>query len=145
MVSQLPYQRMLEECLKGELRVLNAHLPRQQKLLSDLLAEKHPNVDCNDGSTHFFKRKELAYLASITGADEQKVLLLPILIELGPNQGEVSIICESGIEERIVAKILNMPIICEQGMITLYRPQLGVLRKVLRTTTQYVFSSRTLK
>ena len=145
MVSQLPYQRMLEECLKGELRVLNAHLPRHQKLLSDLLAEEYPNVDCNDDSTHFFKRKELEYLASITGADEQKALLLPILIELGPNQGEVSIICESGIEERIVAKILNMPIICEQGMITLYRPQLGVLRKVLRTTTQYVFSSRTLK
>jgi len=145
MVSQLPYQRMLEECLKGELRVLNAHLPRQQKLLSDLLAEEHPHVDCNDGSTHFFKRKELEYLASITGADEQKALLLPILIELGPNQGEVSIICEPGITEKIVVKILNMPIICEQGRITLYRPQLGVLRKVLKTTTQYVFSSRTLK
>jgi len=140
MTDQLPYERMLQECLKGELRVLNAHLPRHQKPLSDLLGEEYPHVVCHDGSTHLFKRKELEYLAGILDTEEQEVLLLPMLIELGPNQDETAIICEQGIEEKIISKILNMPLTSKQKRIIIYKPQLSVLRKVLKTTTQYLFS-----
>jgi len=139
-----PYEKMLQECLKGELRVLNAHLPRRQKPLSDLLGEKYPHVVCSDGSTHLFKRKELEYLAGMLNTEEQKALLLPMLIELGPNQDEVAIICEERIGEKIVPKILNMPVTSKQGRLIIYKLQLGVLRKVLKTTTQYIFSAKIL-
>ena len=144
MTNTLPYEKILEACLKGELRVLNAHLPRHQKPLSDLLTEEYPHIVCNDGSTHLFKRKELDYLAGILDAEEQKLLLLPILIELGSNQDEVTVICGHGIEEKVIAKVLNMPLTVRQGRVIIYKPQLGVLRKVLKTTTQYVFSARAL-
>ncbi len=137
-----PYEKMLQECLKGELRVLNAHLPRRQKPLSDLLGEKYPHVVCSDGSTHLFKRKELEYLAGMLNTEERKALLLPMLIELGPNQDEVAIICEEGIGEKIIPKILNMPVTSKQGRLIIYKLQLGVLRKVLKTTTQYIFSAK---
>ena len=78
MADQLPYEKILQEALKGELRILNAHLPRQQKSLSELLDEKYPYVICNNGSTHLFKKKELEYLADILDAEEQKKLFLPI-------------------------------------------------------------------
>ena len=77
MPGELPYERMLQEYLRNELRVLNAHLPRSQEPLSDLLCEEYPHVVCNDGSIHVFKRKELGYLASLIGSDEQEALLLP--------------------------------------------------------------------
>jgi len=135
---------MLQESLRGELRVLNAHLPCEQKPLSDLLGEKYPHVVCNDGSTHLFKRKELEYLAGMLNTEEQELLLLPMLIQLGPNQDEAVIICQQGIEEKVISKILNMPLIYKQKRIMIYKPQLGVLRKVLKTTTQYLFSPETL-
>ncbi len=144
MLSELPYQRMLRECLRGELRVLNAYLPCEQKSLSDLLGEEDPNVVCNDGSTHLFKRKELKYLAGMLDTDEREALLLPMLIEVKPGQGEMAIICQGGVEEKVVSKILDMPVAPKQKRIMIYKPQLALLRKPLKTTTQYLFSPRSL-
>ena len=144
MVSELPYQRMLRECLTGELRVLNAYLPCAQKTLSDLLGEEYPNVVCNDGSTHLFKRKELKYLASMLDADEQEALLLPMLIEVNSGQGEMAIICQGAVEEKVISKILDMPVTPKQKRIVIYKPQLALIRKPLKTTTQYLFSPKSL-
>ena len=145
MSNSLPYERMLQECLKGELRVVNAGLPRNQKTLSDLLREEYPHVLCSDGSTHLFKRRELEYIASFINIDEQEALLLPVLIELGANKAEAAIICQTDVEEKVISKILNMPTTPKQGRITIYKPQLALLRKVLKTTTQYVFSPKILE
>ncbi len=145
MSNSLPYERMLQECLKGELRVVNAGLPRNQKTLSALLREEYPHVLCSDGSTHLFKRSELEYIASFINIDEQEALLLPVLIELGANEAEAAIICQTDVEEKVISKILNMPTTPKQGRITIYKPQLALLRKMLKTTTQYVFSPKILE
>jgi uncharacterized protein (UPF0216 family) len=142
MPNDLPYQRILQEYLKDELRVLNAHLPCTQKPLSELLGEEYPNVACNDGTTHLFKRKELEYLAGMTDADE--ILLLPMLIEVHPGQNEMAIICQGDVEKKIISKILDMPVTIKQNRITIYKPQLALLRKPLKTTTQYLFSPKGL-
>ena len=141
MPNGLPYERMLQECLRGELRLVNAGLPRNQKTLSNLLHEEYPHIVCSDGSTHLFKRRELEYLASMVNVTEQEVLL-PMIIELGENQAEVAVICQGEVEEKVISKILDMPVTCEQGRIRIYKPQLALLRKILKTTTQYVFSPK---
>ena len=142
MPNELPYERILQECLRGELRLVNAGLPRNQKRLYNLLREEYPQILCNDGSTHFFKKRELEYLASMINTEEQEALLLPILIQLGENQAEAAIICEGEVEEKVISKVLNMPVTCEQGRIRIYKPQLALLRGKLKTTTQYVFSPK---
>jgi len=140
--NQSPYEKMLQNCLRGELRLVNTGLPQSQKRLSNLLNEKYPHVVCNDGSTHFFKRSELEYLASMLDTDEQETLPLPMLIELGANQAEAAIICEGKVEEKVISKALNMPVTCEERRIRIYKPQLALLRKKLKTTTVYVFSPK---
>ena len=139
---QSPYEKVLQECLRGELRVVNAGLPRSQKRLSDLLTEQYPHVICNDGGAHVFKKSELEYLASMIDIDEQEALPLPMLIELGANQAEAAIICEGKIEEKVISKALNMSVTCEQRRIRIYRPQLALLRRKFKTTTVYVFSPK---
>jgi uncharacterized protein (UPF0216 family) len=140
--GQSPYEKMLQDCLRGELRVVNTGLPQSQKRLSNLLEEKYPHAICNDGSTHLFKKSELEYLASMLDTDEQKALPLPMLIELGANQAEAAIICEGKIEEKVISKALNMPVTCEERRIRIYKPQLALLRRKLKTTTVYVFSPK---
>jgi len=141
MPNGLPYERMLQECLRGELRLVNAGLPRNQKTLSNLLHEEYPHIVCSDGSTHLFKRRELEYLASMVNVTEQEVLL-PMIIELGENQAEAAVMCQGEMEEKVISKILDMPVTCEQRRIRIYKPQLALLRKILKTTTQYVFSPK---
>jgi uncharacterized protein (UPF0216 family) len=140
--GQSPYEKMLQDCLRGELRIVNTGLPQSQKRLSNLLEEKYPHVVCNDGSTHFFKRSELEYLASMIDTDEQKALPLPMLIEIGAKRAEAAIICEGKIEEKVISKALNMPVACEERRIRIYRPQLALLRRKLKTTTVYLFSPK---
>jgi uncharacterized protein (UPF0216 family) len=140
--GQSPYEKMLQDCLRGELRVVNTGLPQSQKRLSNLLEEEYPHAICNDGSTHLFKKSELEYLASMIDTDEQKALPLPMLIELGANQAEAAIICEGKIEEKVISKALNMPVTCEERRIRIYKPQLALLRRKLKTTTVYVFSPK---
>ena len=140
--NQSPYEKMLQDCLRGELRLVNTGLPQSQKRLSNLLNEKYPHVVCNDGSTHFFKRSELEYLASMLDTDEQETLPLPMLIELGANQAEAAIICEGKVEEKVISKALNMPVTCEERRIRIYKPQLALLRRKFKTTTVYVFSPK---
>lgn len=132
--------RTFENCLKGDLKTLNAHLPRRRKSLSELLEEKCPHVECGDGSTHYFKKKELEYLTEILNNEEKQMLLLPIIIEVGSDEGNLTIRSKIGIEGKIFSKILDMPIACKLDVITIFRPQLTVLRKVLKTTTQYAFT-----
>jgi len=139
---QSSYEKILQECLSVELRVVNSGLPRSQKPLSILLNEKHPHAVCNDGSTHFFKKNELQYLASMIDTDEREILLLPMLIELGPNQAEAAIICEGNVEEKVISQALNMTVTCEQRRIRVYKPQLALLRRKLKTTTVYIFSPK---
>jgi len=140
--NQSPYEKMLQNCLRGELRLVNTGLPQSQKRLSNLLNEKYPDVVCKDGSTHFFKRSELEYLASMLDTDEQETLPLPMLIELGANQAEAAIICAGEIEEKLISKALNMSVTCEERRIRIYKPQLALLRRKFKTTTVYVFSPK---
>ncbi len=139
MADELPYDKILQECLKGELRIINAHLPSKQKPLSDLLSEEYPHVLCRDGSTHLFKRKELKYLAGLLDAEEQKELSLPILIGVVAGVGEIVILCPGAVEEKVISKILDMPLTRGKKGIVIYKPQLAIIRKLLRTTTQYLF------
>lgn len=140
MPNALSYEKVLQEYLRDELRVLNAHLPRGRKSLADLLCEEYPHVVCNDGSTHLFKKKELEYLAGLIDADEQGELLLPLLMELNPNREEVVIVGGGKVGEKVISTVLDMPLTRRQGRTMIYKPQLALLRKVLKTTTQYVFS-----
>jgi uncharacterized protein len=139
---QSPYERILQGYVRGELSIVNAGLPKNQERLSNLLEAKYPHVPCRDGSSHLFRKVELEYLASILDADERKALALPMLIELGPNQAESAIICEGKVEEKIISKTLNMLVTCEERRIRIYKPQLALLRRKLKTTTVYAFSPK---
>ncbi|HOO90164.1 MAG TPA: DUF61 family protein [Syntrophales bacterium] len=132
---------MFETCLKNDLKTLNAHLPRKRKTLTELLEEGHPHVECGDGSTHFFKKKELEYLSEILNNTEKQMLLLPIIIEVGSAEGGMAVRSKTGVEAKIFSRILEMPMTCTSDMIPIYRPQLQVLRNVLKTSTQYVFTT----
>ena len=142
MSGELPYDRILREYLTGELRVLNAHLAGKQKSLADLWDEEYPHVLCNDVSVHLFKRKELRYLASLIYSDERKALLLPILMEVNAGRGEMAVLCLGEAEKKVIQKVLDMPLDVREGRVTLYRPQLALVRKLLKTTTQYIFASQ---
>jgi len=142
MVDGSSYEKMIQECLKSELKVVNAHLPGRQKTLSELLDEEYPHVLCRDGSSHLFKRKELEYLSGLLSEDERKQLLLPMLIEVNSAEDEMSLICQGGVEEKVISSVLDMTATRRGERVVIYKPQLAEIRRRLRTTTQYLFAPK---
>ncbi len=144
---QLPesgYDKLLQGWLSGELRLVNSGLPRRRRSLAELLADDQPSVPCTDGTDQLFKRAELRYLAELLTEDEREQLLLPIIIEMAGDESEAIVLCPTDAELKVVTTVLGMPLTCERpGRLRLYRPQLGLLRRKLRTTSQYAFSART--
>jgi len=139
MPTDPPPDRLITGYLKDEARVLNAHIPRKRKSLSELLEEEHPHVICNDGNEHYFRKKELESLSQMVNDDERSSLLIPIIMEITADRAEIIIRTKGKTEAKIFSTILGMSVICKQNKITIYRPQLGVIRNALKTTTQYVF------
>ena len=139
MSSDSQYNRLLQESLKGELRIVNAHLPLRQKSLADLLTEEYPHALCQDGSTHLFRRKELEYIASLLAPGEAERLRLPILIEVKAGEGELAVISPTEVEAKVMSRLLGMELAPREARIAIYKPQLSVIRRQLRTATQYVF------
>jgi uncharacterized protein (UPF0216 family) len=138
------YERLLEGWLSGEMRLVNSGLPRERRFLSELLTNDRPSVSCADGSDQMFKRAELRFLEGLLNEEERAALLLPILIEMTGEETEAMVLCAGDVERKVVSSILGMDMNYERpGRIRLYRPQLSLLRKKLRTTTQYAFSART--
>jgi uncharacterized protein (UPF0216 family) len=131
--------RFIPNYLNGELRAINAHLPRKQKSLSMLLKEDHPHVDCNDGSPHFFKKNELEYLSQMLDENERNLLMLPIIMEVKSDESGIIVRSKEGIEAKIFSEILAMSVAHKLNKVIIFRPQLNVVRKTLKTTTQYVF------
>ena len=138
------YDRLLQGWLSGEMRLVNSGLPKERRRLSELLGEEQPSVGCSDGSHQLFKRSELRFLSDILDENERDSLLLPILIEMAGDETEAIVLCPSGVELKVISYVLGMHLTYETpGRVRVYKPQLGLLRKKLRTTTQYAFSART--
>ena len=144
MLDNNRYDRILQESVKYELRLLNSHLPSQQKSLGELLNEESPSITLSDGSLHLFKKKELKYLGDIIDSTLWNNLLLPVIIEVNPGEDEYSIVCRGEVEEKVFSAILGMPVITRHHRIVIYKSQLAVIRKILKTTTQYLFSPKIL-
>ena len=126
--------------LGSELSSVNSQLPKKRKTLSQLLHEEHPRVCCLDGSEHFFRIDELRYLASILDDNERDELLLPMIIEVHSGRSELVVRSRRGVEAKVLARVLDMPVSVEKAGIRIYRSQLGSVRRTLKTATQYVFT-----
>ena len=144
MLDKDRYDRLLQESVKNELKFLNSQLPTTQKSLDVLLNEEIPSITLNDGNLHLFKKKELKYLSEITDSSMWNNLLLPVIIETNPGEDDYSIVCRGEVEEEIFSVILGMPVTKRHHRIVIYKSQLTVIRKILKTTTQYLFSSKIL-
>jgi hypothetical protein len=125
------------------IRSLNLHLPTKRKTLSELLKEKDPSIKGRDGTDHYFKKTELEYLAKLVPKKFHHSLKLPIYIEISTDYESGTYRIRGLVEGKVINKILereeNNLDEMETPMIFIYRPELQKIRRLLPTTTQYIF------
>ena len=132
---------MKEKTFRKMVESLNSHIPKERKTLSSLLSESRPMVRGKDGSIHVFKKKELDKIAEIVPKGDYDRLLLPIYIEMNSEYGRGAGRIVGKINCDLVKKILGERYYYERDdEIILYANDIGNLRRILPTTTQYIFA-----
>jgi len=132
---------MKEKTFRKMLESLNSHIPSERKTLSSLLSENRPMVLGKDGSMHVFKKKELDKIAEILPKEKYNQLFLPIYIEMNSEYGRGAGRIVGNINCDVVKKIIGERYVYEKNdEIILYANDVAHLRKVLPTTTQYIFT-----
>lgn len=132
---------MKERTFRKMVESLNSHIPEERKTLSSLLSENRPMVRGKDGSIHVFKKKELDKIAEILPKEDYDRLFLPIYIEMNSDYGRGAGRVVGKINCDIVKRILGERYYYEKDdEIILYANDVANLRKMLPTTTQYIFS-----
>jgi len=131
--------KALEGYLIDELKTVNAHVPRKRRSLTMLLNMNDPHVLCSDGTEHHFRKKELTYLSEIIERDEYDLLLLPIILEVRSEHGDITIHSRHGIEAKVISAIIGMPLLFRDNSVRVFRSQINAVRSVLKTATQYAF------
>ncbi len=125
------------------LQTLNRHLPRKRKTLRELIEEDKPSIKSMDGSTHSFDKKELEKIASMIPEWEHDKLRLPLYLEMSSSMERGAIKISGRIESMIIDRILHEDEdekSIERDSMTIYYPHLAKIRKVLSTTTQFIFT-----
>jgi len=128
--SKSTMDRAFDAIIGHELRKLNTHLPKQRRLMSELLGSTDPTVEAVDGSSIVLKTSELKELVNIVPREYHDQVKLPFIIlrrmELGRS---VYTVTGDRIEEFVIKKILGTTANDFQHMyrenepVFLYRPQ----------------------
>ncbi len=131
---------MKEDIFFKQMRLLNRHLASSKTDLYSLLKEEEPSVSLKDGSRHYFDRLELEMIADLLPEGLHQSLRLPIFIELssskyGPGMARIS----GKTECLLVSKLLGKECTGDELFIT--RPELRKVRRKLKTSTQYMFTT----
>lgn len=125
--------------LREELRIVNKHLPREQRTLCELLSMDIPYVLTHDGSIHVIDPRELRFLYDKTNGD--CTLRLPVIIEYIPgDQGLYLVRDERG--ARALSRILEVEY---RTPLVIHRSQVLELRRILRTSTTILLSPGALE
>ena len=139
-MNYLPLENndLYKKFLELELKIVNKHLPYRRMSLEQLSKMKTPHIILRDGTIHLIDREEINFLNKlIEDPEEKRSLLIPIVIEVNPSYGEGSYVIRDPIAIKVVAKILSIK--NPSTPLILYRPQIFYLRRILRTTTTFVF------
>ena len=114
------------------IRDINKHLPKNRKTLAQLLVEKDPWVEANDGNKIYFKKGDLENVSKIVPRSFHGKVMLPILVIRMMRFGQgVFVVAGGKFEKHLVRTVLGLtekPFSMAGGEeLYLYKPQVQEL------------------
>ena len=133
--SRTPVERAFDALIGREIRRLNDHLPKQRRVLKDLLAQNNDStIEAVDGTELLLRRAELEELARIVPMEYHEKLRIPFIILRRMEMGRsIYTVVGDPLEAFTIQKILGLANSSFHGMnkqtepLYLYRPEVSEL------------------
>ncbi len=131
-------EEISERTLAKMVETINAHLPKRQRKLKELLNEIYPTYEARDGNRYLIERRELEFIAKHLNEDEIEDFKVPIVFEMYSLGGSVLIYVKDRLHAEFIRRAFGYDRFHE-GKMVLHMHEMANVRKVLRTATQVAY------
>ncbi len=129
----------IDRAIASLINAVNKHLPRNSRMLAEMLKEEFPTIRARDGNEYVIERKELEFIANHLDEEEAKTFPIPIILEMCDVRGKTLVYVRNKKHAEFLRRSFGFDRFVD-GVLVLDVHEIYPIRRKLKTASQVMFN-----
>ncbi len=131
---------IVDRALATLVSTVNSHLPRNSRMLAEMLEEDEPVIVARDGNEYLIERKELEFIAEYLDEEEIKSFPVPVILEMCGVGGKTLVYVRNKKHAEFLKRAFGFDRFVN-GVLVLELHEIHPIRRKLKTASQVMFNA----
>ncbi len=131
---------IVDRALATLVSTVNSHLPRNSRMLAEMLEEDEPVIVARDGNEYLIERKELEFIAEYLDEEEIKSFPVPVILEMCGVGGKTLVYVRNKKHAEFLKRAFGFDRFVN-GVLVLELHEIHPVRRKLKTASQVMFNA----
>ncbi len=131
---------IVDRALATLVSTVNSHLPRNSRMLAEMLEEDEPVIVARDGNEYLIERKELEFIAKYLDEEEIKSFPVPVILEMCGVGGKTLVYVRNKKHAEFLKRAFGFDRFVN-GVLVLELHEIHPIRRKLKTASQVMFNA----
>ena len=131
---------IVDRALATLVSTVNSHLPRNSRMLAEMLEEDEPVIVARDGNEYLIERKELEFIAEYLDEEEIKSFPVPVILEMCGVGGNTLVYVRNKKHAEFLKRAFGFDRFVN-GVLVLELHEIHPIRWKLKTASQVMFNA----
>ena len=133
-------RELVDRALATLVSTVNSHLPRNSRMLAEMLEEDEPVITARDGNEYLIERKELEFIAKYLDEEEMKNFPIPVILEMCDVGGKTLVYVRNKKHAEFLKRAFGFDRFVN-GVLVLELYEIHPVRRKLKTASQVMFNA----
>ncbi len=133
-------RELVDRALATLVSTVNSHLPRNSRMLAEMLEEEEPVIVARDGNEYLIERKELEFIAKYLDEEEMKSFPIPVILEMCDVGGKTLVYVRNKKHAEFLKRAFGFDRFVN-GVLVLELYEIHPVRRKLKTASQVMFNA----
>ncbi len=133
-------RELVDRALATLVSTVNSHLPRNSRMLAEMLEEDEPVILARDGNEYLIERKELEFIAKYLDEEEMKSFPIPVILEMCNVGGKTLVYVRNKKHAEFLKRAFGFDRFVN-GVLVLELHEIHPIRRKLKTASQVMFNA----
>ncbi len=133
-------RELVDRALATLVSTVNSHLPRNSRMLAEMLEEDEPVIVARDGNEYLIERKELEFIAKYLDEEEMKSFPIPVILEMCDVGGKTLVYVRNKKHAEFLKRAFGFDRFVN-GVLVLELYEIHPVRRKLKTASQVMFNA----
>ena len=129
----------VDRAIASLISAVNKHLPRNSRMLSEMLEEEYPTIMARDGNEYVIEKKELEFIAEYLDEEEVRSFPIPIVLEMCEVKGKRLVYVRNKKHAEFLKRAFGFDRFVD-GVLVLDVHEIHPVRRKLKTASQIMFN-----